>query len=99
MDAKVLRHFTETNGIKLTIVFCICMKTPLSSVSPLSQTMLQNALCMSIGFQLKRGGRGGYLSLGERGEVWLFACVSTTFVHDCSFNRKMGHLDSVRLLD
>ena len=67
---KVLRHFTETNAFKLTIIFCVWMKTPFSSVllPPFPQPMLQTPHGCLFVSNIEKGGRGGYLSWWERGE-------------------------------
>ena len=67
---KVLRHFTETNAFKLTIIFCVWMKTSFSSVllPPFPQPMLQTPHGCLFVSNIEKGGRGGYLSWWERGE-------------------------------
>ena len=54
---KVLRHFTETNAFKLTIIFCVWMKTPFSSVIlPPSPNQTPRG-CLFVS-NIKKGGRG-----------------------------------------
>ena len=83
---KVLRQlFTKTNAFELTIIFCIWMKTPFSSIvtpSPLNNI----AKCSMDVFFF---GEGGYLSWGERGKFRLrkkLLIFSTTFVHNCRYS-------------
>ena len=68
---KVLRHFTETNAFKLTMIFCVWMKTSFSSVilPPFPQPMLQMPRGYLFASNIEKEGRGGYLSWGERGEL------------------------------
>ena len=64
---KVLRHFTKTNAFKLTIIFCVWMKTPFSSVilPRFPQPMLQMPRGCLFVSNIEKGGRGGYLSRGD----------------------------------
>ena len=67
---KVLRHLTETIAFKVTIIFCVWMKIPFSSVilPPFPQPVLQTPRGCLFVSNIEKGGRGGYLSWGERGE-------------------------------
>ena len=92
---KVLRHFIETNAFKLTIIFCVWMKTPFSSVilPPFPQPMLQTSRGCLFVSKIEKGGRGGgggatfHEGRGENSHQgkkgWSLSYVSTTSVHDC----------------
>ena len=93
---KVLRHLTETIAFKVTIIFCVWMKIPFSSVilPPFPQPVLQTPRgCLFVSNIEKGGrettfheGRGENSHQGKKG--WCLSCVSMTFVHDCT----CGHM-------
>ena len=86
---KVLRQFTKTNALELTIL-CIWMKTSFSSAvtpSPLKQCCKTLYGCLFVS-NIEKGEGGGFLSRRQRAEFTLRKNfgnfhVSTSFVNHC----------------
>ena len=82
---KVLRQIHKTNAFQLIMEFCIWMKTPFSSVvtsSPLKQCCKTLRGCLFVS-NIEKGGRGGNLERGKRGEftprvktLVIFVCLN-----------------------